>query len=343
MGIHPATDSLSAAVLAAAMTRALDGAQRFAGATTPNPPVGCVLLDKAGQVIAEGVHRKAGLAHAEAEAIASARAAGVADRIHTVIVTLEPCNHHGRTPPCADAILATPASRVIIGAPDPNPGVSGGGAARLAAAGLSVVFAADMADERAGTLARRAARLIAPFAKRVLTGLPWVTVKQALDERGGMAPPAGAKTFTSPVSLSLAHRLRRRADAILTGSGTILADDPEFTVRRVRDFAGKQRALAILDRRGRVPEAYFSAAEARGFAVIRPETPEAALAALGRRGVMEVLVEAGPSLTASMLDGGLWDENVRIEKGDPDRVSVFYRDPEFHELNEADVLPGEEE
>ncbi len=343
MGIHPATDSLNAAVLAAAMARALDGAQRFAGATTPNPPVGCVLLDKTGRVIAEGFHRKAGLPHAETEAIANARAAGIASRIHTVVVTLEPCNHHGRTPPCADAILATPARRVIIGAPDPNPAVAGGGALRLASAGLSVTFAADLPDARARRLALRAARLVAPFTRRAITGLPWVTVKQALDEAGGMAPPAGAKTFTSPASLTLAHSLRRRADAILTGSGTILADDPEFTVRRVRDFAGKQRTLAILDRRGRVPDAYVAAAEARGFAVIRPETPEAALAALGRRGVMEVLVEAGPSLTASMLDDGLWDEHVLIEKGEPDRVSVFHRDPQFRELNAADVLPGEEE
>ena len=343
MGIPPATDSLNAAVLAAALSRALDGAQRFAGATAPNPPVGCVLLDAGGMVIAEGFHRKAGLPHAEAEAIAAARAAGVADRIHTVVVTLEPCNHHGRTPPCADAILATSARRVVIGWPDPNPAVVGGGAARLAGAGLSVTFAADLPDGRSRKLALRAGRLVAPFAKRALTGLPWVTVKQALDETGGMAPPAGAKTFTSAASLTLAHRLRRRADAILTGSGTILADNPELTVRRVRDFPGKERVLAILDRRGRVPEAYMAEAGARGFSIIRPGTLEEALAELGRRGVLEVLVEAGPSLTATMLDGGLWDEHVVIQKGDPDRVRIVHRNPEFDETDEADFLPGEEE
>ncbi|MBB4122523.1 bifunctional diaminohydroxyphosphoribosylaminopyrimidine deaminase/5-amino-6-(5-phosphoribosylamino)uracil reductase RibD [Martelella radicis] len=343
MGIHPAKDSLNAAVVTAALARALDGAGRFAGATTPNPPVGCVLLDAAGTVIAEGYHRKAGMAHAEAEAIASARAAGLVERIDTVVVTLEPCNHHGRTPPCADAILATPARRVIIGAPDPNPGVAGGGAVRLAAAGLSVSFAADLPGERAGTLARRASRLIAPFSKHVLTCLPWVTVKQALDETDDMVPPAGAKTFTSPSSLVLAHRLRRRADAILTGSGTILADNPEFTVRRVADFAGKSRILAILDRRSRVPDAYVAAAEARGFRVIRPEALEAALEELGRRGIMEVLVEAGPTLTAAVLQGGFWDEHVLIHKDNPDRVRVFHRSLEF-DASDIAVLPhGEEE
>ncbi|PRX11396.1 UNVERIFIED_ORG: diaminohydroxyphosphoribosylaminopyrimidine deaminase [Martelella mediterranea] len=343
MGIYPAAENLNAAVVTAALARAIEGAARFAGATSPNPPVGCVLLDAAGVVLAEGYHRKAGAPHAEAAAIAEARAAGLVSRVHTVVVTLEPCNHHGRTPPCADAILATPARRVVIGAPDPNPGVTGGGAARLAAAGLSVTFAGAMADERARQLALLSSRLIAPFAKQTVTGLPWVTVKQAVDADGNMVPPAGAKTFTSPASLTLAHRLRRRADAILTGSGTILADHPELTVRRVPDFAGKQRVLAILDRRGRVPADYIAAAEARGFSVVISENLTDCLQMLGERGVLEVLVEAGPSLTAAVLENGLWDEHVHIRKGDPDRVRIFRRANEFDDLNEAIFPPGEQE
>nr|WP_272212936.1 bifunctional diaminohydroxyphosphoribosylaminopyrimidine deaminase/5-amino-6-(5-phosphoribosylamino)uracil reductase RibD [Marinicella sp. W31]MDC2878866.1 bifunctional diaminohydroxyphosphoribosylaminopyrimidine deaminase/5-amino-6-(5-phosphoribosylamino)uracil reductase RibD [Marinicella sp. W31] len=308
MGIQPAADSLNSAIMTAALSRALAGTVRFAGATAPNPPVGCVLLDADGMVIAEGFHRKAGAPHAEAEAIFKARAAGLVSHIDTVVVTLEPCNHHGRTPPCADAILATPARRVIIGAPDPNPNVAGGGAGRLAAAGLSVIFASELADRRARQLAQQAARLIAPFARRSVTGLPWVTVKQAIDENGGMVPPAGATTFTSSSSLTLAHRLRRRADAILTGSGTILADNPQFTVRRVPDFAGKQRVLAILDRRNRVSAGYVADAETRGFSVLKSDSLLDVLRELGKQGVMEALIEAGPTLTTTVLESGLWDE-----------------------------------
>ncbi|WP_180898097.1 bifunctional diaminohydroxyphosphoribosylaminopyrimidine deaminase/5-amino-6-(5-phosphoribosylamino)uracil reductase RibD [Martelella soudanensis] len=320
-----------------ALRQALAGAARFAGATSPNPPVGCVLLDENGAVLAEGFHMMAGEAHAEAIAIASARALGVAGRIHTVVATLEPCNHHGRTPPCSDAILATPARRVVIAAADPNPAVRGGGAARLKAAGLDIVLAADHPELRAESLAAR--RLIAPFAKHARTGRPWVTVKQAVDEAGGMVPPPGRKTFTARSSLLLAHRLRRRADAILTGSGTVLADNPEFTVRHVADFPGKQRFLALLDRRRRVPSGYIEAARARGFTVLRPADLDDALALLGARGALEVLVEAGPSLTAAVLDAGLADEHVLITKGNPDHVAITHANPEF----DAVKAPGEEQ
>lgn len=320
----------------AALRRALDGAARFAGATSPNPPVGCVLLDEDGVVIAKGYHMKAGEAHAEAAAIASARALGVFGRIHTVVVTLEPCNHHGRTPPCSDAILATPARRVVIGAADPNPSVKGGGGARLKAAGLDVVFIADEPELRTQSVAAR--RLIAPFAKHARTGRPWVTVKQAVDETGGMAPPAGQKTFTSKSSLVFAHRLRRRADAILTGSGTVLADDPEFTVRHVPDFPGKRRFLALLDRRSRVPARYLEAVRTRGFTVLNPADLDDALAMLGERGVLEMLVEAGPSLTAAVLNAGLADEHVLITKGNPDDIAITHANPEF----DAVKGPGED-
>lgn len=304
-------------------------ASEHVGATSPNPPVGCVLLDAEGRTLAAAAHRKAGTPHAEAAAIALSRDNGTFHRIHTVVVTLEPCNHTGRTPPCANAILETPARAIWIGAGDPNPLVAGGGAARLASAGLVVGFIQDLHDDRSQVLAAAAERLIAPFAKRVQTGLPWVTVKQAIDRAGSMVPPAGRKTFTSDASLDLAHRLRRRADAILTGSGTVLADAPLFTVRRVPDFPGKRRQLVILDRRGRVDERYLLRAAERGFdPAIAGDLPEA-LARLGAAGALEVLVEAGPELTGVLLAGALWDEHVLIRQGpgtsSDDIIDIRYR------------------
>ena len=319
------SSSLPAGVIADAFARAIAVASDYAGATVPNPPVGCVLLDASGAILAVEAHRKAGDLHAEVRAIAACRTAGTIDRIHCIVVTLEPCNHHGRTPPCADAILATPAREVWIAETDPNPRVEGGGAARLTAAGLSVHFLSDLDHPDASRLTADADRLIAPFVKWVTTGLPFVTVKQALDEAGSMIPPKGRKTFTSETSLTLAHRLRRRADAILTGSGTILADTPEFTVRRVPDHPDKSRVLAILDRRGRVPPGYLTEAAQRGLRPMLFADIGEALSRLGAKGVHEVLVEAGPTLTGAILAAGLWDEHVVIMKGDgslPDRVTI---------------------
>jgi diaminohydroxyphosphoribosylaminopyrimidine deaminase/5-amino-6-(5-phosphoribosylamino)uracil reductase len=320
---------LKAEIIAAAFDAGLDAARSFVGATAPNPPVGCVLLDAAGMVLACEAHARAGSPHAEAQAIARCREAGTDGRIDTLVVTLEPCNHHGRTPPCTEAILATPARTVWFGEIDPNPRVAGGGGGRLAAAGLEVRPLAGLASPHALRLQRGCRELIAPYAKHARTGLPWVTVKQALDATGGMIPPPGAKTFTSPASLDLAHQLRRRADAILTGSGTILADAPAFTVRRVADHPAKRRWLVILDRRGRVPEAYITAARERGFEV-RVETDlRNALAKLGSDGALEVLIEAGPQLLAAVLAQDLWDEQVIITKSAaadvPDSVRIIRR------------------
>lgn len=301
--------------IARGFERALTAARQFEGATAPNPAVGCVLLDREGDVIAVGAHEKAGLPHAEAAAIASAEAKNRLDDIHTAIVTLEPCNHTGRTGPCSEAILRTPTQAVWIGTMDPNPKVAGGGAARLAAAGLDVRMIADLDVSQAAELANDAARLIAPFAKHQLTGLPFVTVKQALNRDGSMVPPKGQTTFTSEASLDLAHQMRRRAGAILTGSGTILADDPAFTVRRVPDFAHVQRRLVILDRRGRVSQDYVAAAGQRGFEVWQEVDVKTALEKLGAAGVLEVLVEAGPEVTQAFVEANLWDEHVVITQG----------------------------
>jgi diaminohydroxyphosphoribosylaminopyrimidine deaminase/5-amino-6-(5-phosphoribosylamino)uracil reductase len=309
-----------------ALARALDLARAYEGATAPNPPVGCVLLDANGQELATGAHRRAGMPHAEADAITTARAAGLADKVDSVVVTLEPCNHHGRTPPCAEAILGTCARQIWIACRDPNPEVTGGGAERLRAAGLDVHFLSDLHHPEAAVLLGEANRLLAPFAKRSQTGLPFITIKQAISASGSMVPAAGRKTFTSAASLELAHRLRRRADAIITGSGTVLADNPLFTVRRVPDHPEKQRMLVILDRRRRVTETYLDAARHRGFALYLADDVHHALEAIRTAGGMEVLVEAGPTLTAHLLTTGFWDEHVLIEQAakpnGTDRVTV---------------------
>lgn len=306
--------------IAQAFRLALDAARALAGATAPNPPVGCAVLAADGSVLAVEAHQGAGLPHAEAVALSACRDRW--DAVHTLVVTLEPCNHHGRTPPCSQAILASPARAVWIGARDPNPAVAGGGALRLSAAGLDVAFVA-------GPLAAESARLIAPFAMRATQGRPWLTLKQAFTADGSMIPPSGAKTFTSEASLDLAHALRRRADAVITGSGTILADAPLLTVRRVGDPRRAPRRLAILDRRRRVPDAYLAAARERGLDPSLHADIPALLSDLADGGALEALVEAGPTLSAAFLAADLWDERVVITKaargGGPDTVEILSR------------------
>ncbi|MGC1303294.1 MAG: bifunctional diaminohydroxyphosphoribosylaminopyrimidine deaminase/5-amino-6-(5-phosphoribosylamino)uracil reductase RibD [Caulobacteraceae bacterium] len=330
--------------IASAFELALAIAAERRGATAPNPTVGCVLLDKAGQSLAAAAHQRAGEGHAEVNALAQCREAGTMERIRTAIVTLEPCNHWGRTPPCVEALLRAPVRTVWIGAGDPNANASGG-AARLAAAGIEVCVI-----DAASPLGVQCAELIAPFAKRQATGRPWVTVKQALDPVGSMIPPQGRTTFTSQSALTYAHRLRRRADAILTGSGTVLADDPAFTVRHVADHGGKRRPLAVLDRRGRVPDSWLKAAATRGLDAYRATNLEAALDELGRRGAMEVLVEAGPGLSEAVLQSGFWDEHVLIRQASPETapgrletVEVHRRDPartECFTFEESECSPA---
>ena len=324
----------SADRVAEAFRKALAAADAFAGATAPNPPVGCVALDADGAVLATAAHQRAGDDHAEAAAIAACRAQGRFERIETLVVTLEPCNHHGRTPPCVEAILASPARSVWIGAGDPNLAVAGGGAARLTQAGLDVAFIQSLDHPDAADLTRQAARLIAPFATRTARGRPWLTLKQALTVDGGMIPPPGAKTFTSESSLTLAHGLRRRADAVITGSGTILADAPLFTVRRVADPRRAPRRLAILDRRGRTPAAYLETTRRRGFEVTLHHDIPALLADLASVGALEALVECGPTLLEAFLAADLWDEHVILRQspdpGEPDRVEILTRPPPAH-------------
>ncbi len=290
-----------------AMELALNAAKQFAGNTAPNPPVGAILLDKKGKVLCGAGHEKAGLPHAEAKAISVAEKMGLLSEVHTLVVTLEPCNHTGRTPPCVDAILKSKIKQVVVGARDPNAKVAGGGIERLKKAGIEVIE---------GVRKKECRELIRAFTKWSTTGLPWVTVKQAFTHDGSMIPPAGEKTFTSEDSLRFAHELRKRADAIWTGSGTVLADRPEFTVRHVKDFPGKRRILVLSDRRKQIPADWKKARESQGFSLWNVEDLLSGLKGLGERGVLEVLVEAGPKLSNAFLESGLWDEHVVIKQGD---------------------------
>jgi diaminohydroxyphosphoribosylaminopyrimidine deaminase/5-amino-6-(5-phosphoribosylamino)uracil reductase len=310
-----------------AFQMALAEASRFRGATSPNPPVGAVALSATGEILALSAHERAGTAHAEARALATLSESQLF-QLDTLFITLEPCNHQGRTPPCTEAILrafqAQPRLKVVYGVSDPNPRVEGGGGKRLRAEGVQVSCLAETDPEN--LIVNECRELIEAFTKYSRTGVPWVTVKTAWNAQGTMIPPAGQKTFSSPESLKLAHELRKRADAIITGSGTVIADSPEFTVRYVTDHPPhpeKKRLLTVLDRRGRVAADWYAARKSQGFEIIAcPNDLDFLdfLRVLGRQGVLEVLVEAGPKLSGWILENGLWDEHVRISDTEGTRI-----------------------
>ncbi|MDX2028725.1 MAG: bifunctional diaminohydroxyphosphoribosylaminopyrimidine deaminase/5-amino-6-(5-phosphoribosylamino)uracil reductase RibD [Alphaproteobacteria bacterium] len=316
------TSPLPESALKKAMSQACAEARKWLGATLPNPPVGATVLDAEGNILAVAAHKCAGEAHAEAALLELCAAQNLLPKIHTLCVTLEPCNHQGRTPPCTEAIIRTGIKHVVIGTRDPNPNVQGGGLEHLKQAGIDVTT---------GVQEEECCQLIHAFAYHATTGQPWITVKRAISRDGSMIPPPGQKTFTSQESLRLAHRLRKKTDAILTGSGTILADNPLFTVRHVADHPGKRRWLGILDRRGRVPDAYLKASHERGLDTLIYQDINVALEDLTRRGAEDILVEAGPALSQAILDSGLWMMSMTIHQGNPDRVET--------RLNPAANLP----
>ncbi|CAM2918259.1 riboflavin biosynthesis protein RibD [Komagataeibacter xylinus NBRC 15237] len=300
--------------IARAFRAAVDEAARHVGATAPNPPVGCAILDGEGTILATGGHHRAGTPHAEVQAINQCRERGLLARAHTAVVTLEPCNHTGRTGPCSLALLATPIRTVWIGVRDPNPHVEGGGADTLRQRGCDVHVLQPAGQQAAMQALCRS--LLAPFTHFTRTGQPWITVKQALDVNSAMVPPAGRTTFTSGASLDLAHRLRRATDAVITATGTINADRPGLDVRRVPDHPDRaSRILAICTRAGEVDEAYLTAARNRGFTV-KVCTDIAALPdILGQAGVTWAMVEAGPKLLAEIEARGLWHDWLTITAG----------------------------
>jgi diaminohydroxyphosphoribosylaminopyrimidine deaminase/5-amino-6-(5-phosphoribosylamino)uracil reductase len=300
-----------------ALEQACLQAESYRGATSPNPPVGAAAMNSEGHILSALAHSKAGEPHAEARVIQDLTERGLLHHVHSMVVTLEPCNHHGRTPPCSEALLKLPnLKQVYFAASDPNPKAQGG-AERLSQSGIEVIELGKVAPK--DPLVERAIDLSRPFFHWVRTRQPWVTIKTAWREVGGqwsMIPPQGEKTFTSPESLRLAHLLRRRADAIITASGTVLSDWPELTVRHVPDHPGKSRWLAIMDRRRQVPQLWLEQKRAQGFQVISSQDFKdfpSLLEFLGSQGVLEVLIEAGPTFSKYVLSNGLWNESFRIE------------------------------
>src|SRR5919109_2288757 len=222
------------------MRRAIRLAQRGRGLASPNPPVGAFVV-RDGSVVGQGFHRGPGTAHAEIEAI---EAAGDACRGATLYLTLEPCTHQGRTPPCAPRVIDAGFARVVIGTTDPNPLVDGRGVAALTDAGI---------DVETGVLESDAERLIESFSKFIRTGRPFVTAKVAVSLDGRAAAADGSSQWiTGPSSRRDAHHLRATSDAVIVGIGTVVRDDPHLTVR-LRGYKGRQPLRVVLDSSGRIP------------------------------------------------------------------------------------------
>ncbi len=222
------------------MRRALRLARKVVGWTSPNPPVGAVIV-KGNSLIAEGCHEGAGKPHAEAVALAKA---GKEAEGATLYVTLEPCDHYGRTPPCTQAIIAAKIRRVVVGTVDPNPIVNGSGIARLKEAGIEVTV---------GVLEKEAKELIAPFAKFITQRIPFVTLKLAMSADGKIATKTReSKWLTGELARKFAHRLRHEHDAVMVGVGTVLADDPQLNVRFVRGKV-KQPIRVVVDSQAMTP------------------------------------------------------------------------------------------
>jgi diaminohydroxyphosphoribosylaminopyrimidine deaminase/5-amino-6-(5-phosphoribosylamino)uracil reductase len=225
------------------MKSALALASRGRGRVEPNPMVGALVVTDAGEVVGEGWHRAFGGPHAEVEALADARRRGVDPRGLTMVVTLEPCCHQGKTPPCTAALIDAGIARVIVAMVDPFPRVAGGGIEALRHAGIHVEVGPREADARA---------LNAPFIKRLTTGLPWVIAKWAQTLDGKIATATGdSKWISGESSRAIAHELRARVDAIVVGIGTVLADDPALTARDVEVL--RQARRVVIDPALRIP------------------------------------------------------------------------------------------
>jgi diaminohydroxyphosphoribosylaminopyrimidine deaminase/5-amino-6-(5-phosphoribosylamino)uracil reductase len=289
------------AVEDAALLRAVDLARRGPVAG-PNPRVGCVLLDSSGDVIAEGWHRGAGTPHAEAAALAAVpedrldRLAGA-----TAVVSLEPCGHAGRTPPCAEALLGAGIGRVVYGVPDPNP-AAGGGAAWLTERGVDVALAA-------GPGAAAAADLLEPWLAAVSRGRPWVIGKTACSLDGRVTAADGtSRWITSRASREHAHEVRATVDAVVVGTGTVLADDPELTARRPDGSLAPHQPWRVVVGHRAVPHRARLHGPGGSLVHLRTHDLAGALAELGRQEVRTVLLEGGPTLLTAALTAGLVDE-----------------------------------
>ncbi len=308
-----------------AMARALELAALGRRSTQPNPRVGCVIA-QGERIIGEGWHQRAGEPHAEVFAL---RQAGAAARGATAFVTLEPCNHHGRTPPCSEALIAAGVARVIYACGDPNPRVDGSGAARLRAAGVEVAT---------GLLAAEGEELNLGFFSRMRRGRPWLRLKMAASLDGRTALAGGeSRWITSREAREDVHAWRAESAAVLSSSATVLADDPELTARPAPAADPIRQPLrVILDAHARVPSTarlFQGSGEVVRLVAAQAALPDAAatpehriariatdaagrlslpavLAWLGGEGINEVWTEAGPTLAGALLAAGLVDELV---------------------------------
>ena len=281
----------------AAMARARDLGESVLGATSPNPPVGAVILTADGTVAGEGATAPAGGPHAEVVALA---AAGDGARGGTAVVTLDPCAHTGRTGPCADALIAAGVARVVVAVPEPTE-LAGGGADRLRDAGVEVVLGVQREAAEEGALAA--------WLTGVRRRRPYVIWKVAATLDGRVAAADGSSRWiTGEQARAAVHRLRATCDAVVVGSGTALADDPQLTVRGVE--VARQPLRVVVDRRGRLPEAARVRDDAAPTLVSRAGSPAELLAELFARDVRRVLLEGGPTLAAAFLRAGLVDEAV---------------------------------
>lgn len=297
--MSPAPVQVSAAELRA-MARARTLGERVLGTTSPNPAVGAVVLDAAGIPVGEGSTRPPGGAHAEVAALSHA---GDRARGGTVVVTLEPCAHTGRTGPCTDALIAARVARVVVAVPEPTE-LAGGGADRLRAAGMDVVLGVERAEAEAGALAG--------WLTGVREQRPFVIWKVAATLDGRVAAADGtSRWITGAAARAAVHRLRAGCDAVVVGSGTALADDPQLTVRDEQDRLTDRRPLRVVaDRAGRLPAGARVLDDAAPTLVTRAPTPGALLAELFDRDARRVLLEGGPTLAAAFLRDGLVDEVV---------------------------------
>lgn len=307
------------------LQEALALAESAFGVTEPNPRVGCVIGAPDGRIFGRGATQQAGGPHAEVVALREAAAAGLDVSGATVWVTLEPCAHHGRTPPCCDALVAARVGRVVVASIDPFPRVAGAGVARLRAAGITV----EMAD---AATARAAQWVNIGFFSRVLRRRPWVRLKAAISLDGRLALANGASRWiTGAEARTDGHAWRRRAGAVLSGIGTVLADDPRLDVRLVPSAGQPMRVIVdstlrlpptarVLAPPGRVIVATCVAAtdpKARALAAAgaevvtlgssRVDLPRL-LDSLAETGVNELHVEAGATLNGALLGAGLADE-----------------------------------
>lgn len=303
---------------------ALTLARRAAGRTHPNPMVGCIVVDPESRVAGEGWHKGPGLPHAEVEALDQA---GERARGGTLYVTLEPCCHHGRTPPCVERVIRSGIRRVVVSMKDPNPLVSGRGLERLAAAGIDVTV---------GVMEREALLLNRAFVTRMTQGRPYVTLKLAQSLDGKAATYTGeSQWITSKEARAHAHQIRALVDAIAVGIGTVLADDPLLTARPPQE-APRQPVRVVIDSRGRLPvtakcltapggptwvaltrrapdERRRQLQEAGARVWVSPGEGErvdlaALLKHLAQHDVTHLLVEGGPTLAGAFVDADLVDE-----------------------------------